>query len=64
MWNSMIFDQVTDTQMRAASVLGGATMAGFLAAPMFRTRAPIVRMVVAGVYFAGVLGFTAYVLAR
>ena len=58
----MIFDLATDTQMQAAQVFGGATMVAFLAAPMFRRQAHRVRMAVAGVYLAGVLGFAVYVL--
>lgn len=58
----MIFDLATDAQMQAARVFGGATMVAFLAAPIFRRQAHRVRMVVAGVYLAGVLGFAAYVL--
>jgi hypothetical protein len=58
----MILDQVTDAQMQAARILGGATMAAFLAAPLLRGRAQTARMVIAGIYFAGVLGFVFYLL--
>jgi hypothetical protein len=58
----MLFDQATDAQMRAAQIFGGATMVGFLAAPMFRRQAQTIRLVVAALYFAGVLGFVAYVV--
>ncbi len=58
----MLFDQVTDTQMQAARLFAGATMAAFLAAPFFRGRATGIRIVVTIVYLAGVLGFTAYLL--
>lgn len=58
----MIFEQVTDTQMRAAQIFSGATMADFVAAPMLRGHAQMARMVIASVYIAGILGFVIYVL--
>jgi hypothetical protein len=58
----MIFDPATDTQMQAAQIFGGATMVAFLAAPMFRHQAQRVRVAVAALYIAGVLGFLVYVL--
>ena len=58
----MIFDQVTEPEMDAARILGGATMVAFLAAPMFRRHAQKVQMVVTGLYIAGVLAFVLYVL--
>jgi hypothetical protein len=58
----MLFDQATDAQMRAAQIFAGATMAAFVVAPIFRHQAWRVRMVIAGVYFAGILGFVVYVL--
>jgi hypothetical protein len=58
----MLFDQATDAQMEAARLFGGATMVAFLAAPMFRGRAKTIRVVVAGLYILGVLGFVVYVL--
>lgn len=58
----MILDQVTDQEMQAARVLGGATMAAFLAAPFFRHRAQMVRIIVASAYFAGVMAFMVYLL--
>jgi hypothetical protein len=58
----MLFDQATDAEIEAAQILTGAAMAAFLAARMFGHRATRVRMVVAGVYFAGVLAFVVYVL--
>jgi hypothetical protein len=58
----MLFDQVTDTQMQAARLFGGAAMAAFVAAPLFRHRAPAIRIIVAVAYFAGVLSFTVYLL--
>jgi uncharacterized membrane protein YadS len=56
----MLLDQVSETQLQAGRVLGGAAMAAFLAAPMFRRRAQAVRLVVAAVYIAGVLGLLFY----
>jgi uncharacterized membrane protein YsdA (DUF1294 family) len=58
----MIFDLATETQMQAARIFGGATMAAFLAARIFRHKAQRVRMAVATLYIAGVLGFAAYIL--
>jgi hypothetical protein len=58
----MIFDQATDAQMQAARIFVGATMVAFLAAPMFRHQAQRLRMAVAALYIAGVLGFVAYVM--
>ena len=56
----MLLDQVSDTQLQAGRVVGGAAMAAFLAAPMFRRQAQAVQLVVAGVYIAGVLGLLLY----
>jgi hypothetical protein len=58
----MIFDLATETQRQAARIFGGATMVAFLAAPMFRHQAQRVRVAVAALYIAGVLGFAAYAL--
>lgn len=58
----MLLDQATDTQLQAARIFGGATMAALLAAPMFRRQAHRVRMTAAVIYIAGVLGFVIYVL--
>jgi hypothetical protein len=58
----MLLDQVSETEIQAGRVLGGAAMAAFLAAPLFRRQAQAVRLVVAGVYIAGVLGFLLYYL--
>jgi len=56
----MLFDQVTTNEIRGATLLTGATMAGFLAARFFRGRARTIQVVVAGIYLAGVLGFIVY----
>lgn len=58
----MIFDQVTPAQMRTAQVMSGVAFAAFLAAQMFGPRAGMIRMAVAGLYIAGVLGFLLYFL--
>jgi hypothetical protein len=58
----MLFDQATDTQMQAARILGGVTIVGFMAARMFHRQGQRVRMAIAGLYVAGVLGFVVYVL--
>jgi hypothetical protein len=58
----MLLDQISETQIRAGQALGGAAMVAFLAAPMFRRQAQAVRLVVAGVYIAGVLGCLLYYL--
>jgi hypothetical protein len=58
----MLLDQVSETEIQAGRVLGGAAMAAFLAAPLFRRQAQMVRRVVAGVYIVGVLGFLLYYL--
>jgi hypothetical protein len=59
----MLLDQVSETEIQAGRILGGAAMAAFLAAPLFRRQAQRVRLVVALVYIAGVLGFLLYYLA-
>jgi hypothetical protein len=58
----MVFDQATDVQIRAAQILTGTTMVVFLAARMFGPYAQRVRIVVAALYFAGVLAVVVYVL--
>lgn len=58
----MLFDPASETQMRAAQILGGATMAAFLAAPLFRRRAGQVRITVTGLYIAGVIVIIIYAL--
>jgi hypothetical protein len=58
----MIFDQVTDREMQAARILGGATMAVFLAAPIFGRQARTIRVVAAGIYIAVALAVSAYLL--
>jgi hypothetical protein len=58
----MIFDQVTDREMQAARILGGATMVVFLAARIFPRQARTIRVVVAGIYIAVALSVSAYLL--
>ncbi len=58
----VLFDQVSETQMRAGQMLGGATMVAFLAAPMFRHQAWAIRLVITCLYIACVLGFLLYFL--
>jgi high-affinity Fe2+/Pb2+ permease len=58
----MLFDQATDTQMQAVRILGGVTVVAFLAARMFRRQGQRIRIAIAGLYFAGVLGFVVYAL--
>jgi hypothetical protein len=58
----MLLEQVTDSQIQAGRVLAGATMAAFLAAPLFRRCAHPIRLTVAAIYCAAVLGFLLYYL--
>jgi hypothetical protein len=58
----MLLDQVSEPKMQAGRVLAGAAMVAFLAAPIFRRQAQTIRLVVTGVYIAGVLGFLLYFL--
>jgi hypothetical protein len=58
----MVFDLATDTQLHAARIFGGVTMAAFIAARMFRCQAWTVQLVVATLYIVGVVGFALYAL--
>jgi hypothetical protein len=58
----MLGDLATDTQIKVAQVISGATMVAFLAARMFRRHTKNVRLAIAGCYIAGVLGFVMYVI--
>jgi hypothetical protein len=58
----MVFDLATETQVRAAQIFTGATMAAFIAAPMFRRQARTVRLAVTTLYIVGVVGFAIYAL--
>jgi len=56
----MLSDLATRTEMEAARVLIGATMAGFLAAHLLRGHGQTIRMIVAALYITAVLGFIFY----
>jgi hypothetical protein len=58
----MLLEQVTESQMQAGRLLAGATMAAFLAAPLFRRYAQPIRWAVATIYCAAVMGFLVYYL--
>ncbi len=58
----MLLDQVSDSQIRAGQFLAGATMAAFLAAPLFRRYARAIRLTVAAIYIAALVGFLLYYL--
>jgi hypothetical protein len=58
----MLLDQVSETQLQAGRILAGAVMVAVIAAPIFRRRAQMIRLIASGVYIAGVLGFLLYVL--
>jgi hypothetical protein len=58
----MLLDQVTDEQIKAGQIAAGAAMVAFLAAPYFRRYAQPIRLTVAALYVAGVLGFLLYYL--
>ena len=58
----MIFAQVTDAEMRAVQVFTGLTMAGFIGARTFGSHSQRARMVIGGIYIAGILGLIVYAL--
>jgi hypothetical protein len=58
----MLLDQVTPAQMQAGGVLSGLTMAAFIAAPLLRRHVQLVRIGIAAVYIAGIVGFAIYSL--
>jgi hypothetical protein len=58
----MLLDQVSETQMQAGRIMAGATMAAFLAAPLFRRQARTIQLVVGTVYIGGMLGLLMYFL--
>jgi VIT1/CCC1 family predicted Fe2+/Mn2+ transporter len=60
----MLFDPVTTTEIQAAQLLTGATMAAFVAASFVRGRARMIRTVVLAVYLTGILGFVVYSMSR
>jgi hypothetical protein len=58
----VIFEHVTPQEMQAAQIVTGATMVGMLTARLFGHRARTVRLVMASLYFAAVIGFILYYL--
>jgi hypothetical protein len=56
----MLSDLATRTEMEAAQALMGATMAAFLAACFLRGRGQTIRIIVAALYMAAILGFIFY----
>ena len=58
----MLLEQVTDRQMQAGQVLAGATIAAFLAAPLFRRYTHPIRLTVASIYCAALLACLLYYL--
>jgi hypothetical protein len=58
----MSFGTVTEPEMRAAQILTGLTMVGFLAAPIFGQRARQVRIGLTSLYILAIVVFTIYAL--
>ncbi len=58
----MILDQATAAQMDAARILAGATMVAFIGARVFGKYAATIRIVVGGLYVAGILGLLLFVV--
>jgi hypothetical protein len=58
----MLLDQVTDTQMRAASLGMGAAMVAFIGSRWLPRYGSSIRLILTGVYLAGVLGTVLYFL--
>lgn len=56
----MLLDQATPAELQAASLLTGTTMAAFLFAGLFPGRGRTLRIALAGIYLAAVLGFVIY----
>jgi hypothetical protein len=56
----MLLDQVSETQMQAASLVMGATMVAFIGSRWMPRYGQSIRLVVAGLYLVGVLGFLVY----
>jgi hypothetical protein len=48
--------------VQAAQLLTGSAMAGFVVAHFFGRRARLMRLLIAGLYFAGVSAFIIYAL--
>jgi hypothetical protein len=58
----VIFEHVTPQEIQAAQIVTGATMVGMLTARLFGRHARRVRLVIAALYFAVVIGFVLYYL--
>jgi exosortase/archaeosortase len=58
----MLLDQVSQTQIQAGSIVSGAAMVVFLAAPMFRRQAQAIRIAVTVIYLVAILGAVLYFL--
>ncbi len=58
----MTFDLVTPEEIRAASIVTGATMAAFVFSRFFGRHARHIRLAIAAAYFAAVAGFIVYYL--
>jgi hypothetical protein len=58
----VILEHVTPQEMQAARIVTGATMVGFLGAPVFGRHAKTARIVIASLYIAAVIGFVLYYL--
>jgi hypothetical protein len=58
----MLLDQATDTQMRAGSLVMGATMVVFIGSRWMPRYGQSIRLIVAGLYPAGLLGALVYFL--
>jgi len=56
----MLFGQVTTREMQAGQLLTGATMAAFLAAPLFRRHAGRLRVAITVFYILGIIAFAVY----
>ncbi len=56
----MLLDQATPAELQAASLLTGTTMVAFLAAGLVRGRGQMLRMAIAGIYLAVLLGLVIY----
>jgi len=58
----VIFEHATPQEMQAAQIVTGATMVGMLSARLFGRHARTVRLTIAALYFAAVIGFVLYYL--
>jgi ABC-type Fe3+-siderophore transport system permease subunit len=58
----MLLDQATDTQMRAVGLAMGAAMAVFIGSRWMPRYGQPIRLIVAGLYLAALLGALVYFL--